>query len=395
MFRAREHRLERGRSRDDGQPLTAVETRRPGARGRSRRPAPALFFTEIRVAVGSYAECRAAAGVLRGASSAENRLVERYPRPFGLGPLYLRRVRHGCGNVMPSRRGVLATAELAGLWHVPSADLKIVRLERSAVPRAVAPAEITRAPEHALARGERGPVGIVRGSAGLGLVGGQGTGKTSVVCRTIAADVVTNDCAVIVRDPKSDLARKALSTIPGERTVHYLDFGAPEVGFNPLLAPGDAAMVADKLVKAFKDIPRPVTSGRARTAICAGRRAPRSARAVAEPRTGRRRYGTCTGCCCRARTSSVTASCGRSSRTPRSRRPRRSSPVTCRTTSSAPTLTTGKLDALRNKLLRLLFERLTRSCATRASCRSTSSSAAARCSSSTAEWGPSARTTAA
>ena len=41
---------------------------------------------------------------------------------------------------------------------------------------------------------------------------------------------------------------------PAERTVHYLDFEAPEIGINPLLAPGDPAMVADKVVEAFKDI---------------------------------------------------------------------------------------------------------------------------------------------
>jgi hypothetical protein len=74
------------------------------------------------------------------------------------------------------------------------------------------------------------------------------------MCRTVASDALDPDCALIVLDPKSDLADKAPSVIPPERTVHYLDFEAPEIGINPLLAPGDPAMVADKVVEAFKDI---------------------------------------------------------------------------------------------------------------------------------------------
>jgi hypothetical protein len=115
---------------------------------------------------------------------------------------------------------------------------------------------VSRAPEHALLRDERGPVGIrpADRTAGLGLVGGQGTGKTAAICRTVASDARDPDCVLIVLDPKSDLADKALSVIPPERIVHYLDFEAPEIGINPLLAPGDPAMVADKVVEAFKDI---------------------------------------------------------------------------------------------------------------------------------------------
>lgn len=362
MFRSREHRLERARSRDDANPGL-----RSGLAGRELEGGlavqhRALFFTEIRVAAGSYADCRAVAGVIRGASSAENRLVERYPRPYGLGPLYLRRVRRGCGNVVPSwRRGVLATAELALLWRVPGAALKTVRLERSAVPRAVAPSEISRAPEHALARDEHGPVGIrpEDRTAGLGLVGGQGTGKTSLMCRTIAADVITNDCAVIVLDPKSDLARKALSTIPRERTVHFLDFGAPEIGFNPLLAPGDAAMVADKLVEAFKDIHE---AGDIRAS------SDRYLRQAAHATIGASRLGALDGPPTLWHMYRLLLP---SEDEFRDRVVRAIEPDAAFTETStffgrdlpddlkrAPTLTTGKLDAPRNKILRLLVESL-------------------------------------
>jgi hypothetical protein len=49
-------------------------------------------------------------------------------------------------------------------------------------------------------------------------------------------------------------ALEALSMVPRHRTVHFLDFGAPEFGINPLLAEGEPAMVADKIVEAFRDV---------------------------------------------------------------------------------------------------------------------------------------------
>src|SRR5207245_10009334 len=38
------------------------------------------------------------------------------------------------------------------------------------------------------------------------------------------------------------------------RVTHYLDLEHPEFGINPLLANGDPAMVADKIVEAFRDV---------------------------------------------------------------------------------------------------------------------------------------------
>ena len=51
--------------------------------------------------------------------------------------------------------------------------------------------------------------------------------------------------------PKPGDALKALSMVPRQRRVHYLDLEHPEFGINPLLANGDAAMVADKVVEAI------------------------------------------------------------------------------------------------------------------------------------------------
>ena len=216
-----------------------------------------LFFTDIRIAAATPASCQAIAGVVRGEAVGENRLVVRHMHPWARGPLYLRRIHAGVGNPIPSwRRGVLSCTELANLWHLPSPGLRTVRVERSPVPRIPAPPEISREPSYALARDERGLVGIrpEDKSDGLGLIGGQKTGKTSLLCRTVQVDAHDPDCALIVLMPKPGDALKSLSMVPRNRRVHYLDLERPEFGINPLLAKGDAAMVADKVVEAFRDV---------------------------------------------------------------------------------------------------------------------------------------------
>jgi hypothetical protein len=216
-----------------------------------------LFFADIRVAAGSYEVCRAIAGTIRGMSAGENRLVERRMRRWARGPLYLARMRVGVGNPCPNwRRGVLSSTEVSGMWQLPSPGLKTVRVVRAALPRIIAPPEICRDPALALAQDERGPVGIrpEDKSDGLGLIGGQKTGKTSVLCRTVRADGLDRECALVVLMPKPGDANKALSVVPTDRTVHYLDLERPEIGFNPLLGDGDPAMIADRVVEAFRDV---------------------------------------------------------------------------------------------------------------------------------------------
>jgi hypothetical protein len=216
-----------------------------------------LFFCELRVAAATYRDCVAIAGTMRGESGAENRLLERYMRPWARGPLHLRRLRDAVGNPLPSwRKGVFSSAEVSGLWHLPSPGLKYVRLARSPVPRMPATPEISRADDHALVRDEHGPVGILPQDKtdGLGLIGGQKTGKTSVLCRTVRADALDPECAVVVLMPKPGDAQQALSMVPTDRTVHYLDLERPEFGINPLIADGDPAAVADRIVDAFRDV---------------------------------------------------------------------------------------------------------------------------------------------
>jgi Replication-relaxation len=261
LFRSEERQLERARvgaeGADPGIRSGVAQQELEGGLEVQHRP---LFFADIRVAALGYRTCRQVSGALRGESGAENRLVER--RTVVRRRLYARRIARAVGNPLPSfSRGVLSSSEVCGLWHAPSPFLKGVAIERSSLPRVPAPPEILRPPEgEALLRDEQGPVGIRMADKRMNaaLIGGQGTGKTSVMCRSIAADADDPDCAQFVLDGKEDLALKALSVIPerlrGGRRVHYLDFARPEIGIDPFSADADRDAVADGIVEAFKEV---------------------------------------------------------------------------------------------------------------------------------------------
>jgi len=254
-FSRREQDALSAQVRNPSHPGVRSEVLSQELRGGLRVQHRALYFTEIRIAAASYAGCRAIAGTLRGASAGENRLVERHMRVRR--DLYLRRIGAAVGNPIPGwRREVMSSGELASLWQLPSPALKTARVARTPIPRLLAPPEISRDPGHALARDERGPVGIrpEDKTDGLGLIGGQKTGKTSLLCRTVQADALDPDCALVVLMPKPGDALKALSMVPKGRTVHYLDLEHPELGINPLLGEGEPAMIADKVVEAFRDV---------------------------------------------------------------------------------------------------------------------------------------------
>ena len=123
------------------------------------------------------------------------------------------------------------------LWQLPRARAKHARIRRSATRRAVAPPEIDREPARRLLEDERGPVGIAPGDRKYGhaLIGGQGGGKT----------LVPGPSSRDRRRGRRRARRTARCQRPARRararadprataTVHYLDLGQPEIGFNPL-----------------------------------------------------------------------------------------------------------------------------------------------------------------
>jgi hypothetical protein len=196
----------------------------------------ALWWFDYRILVptGSQAAGRHIAGVVQE-TRAENYLRVRVMRVRR--GLYAWRSARGLPPLFPALwSGVLSSAELASLWHLPTLRLKGVPLQRISAREVPASGAISRDPAHALMRDEHGPVGIHPRDRRKGwmLLGAPGTGKTAALAPHVKSVGEDDERAQIVVDPKEDFARLCLSLIPARRTVHYLDLGAPRYGLNIL-----------------------------------------------------------------------------------------------------------------------------------------------------------------
>jgi hypothetical protein len=257
VFKAHEARLSQARraylNRRDRSLVDDTELR--GGLDVQHRP---LFFADIRVAGSDRRACEWVAAALR-ADGAENQLVERGTSVrHGLLGLYTRRIERGEGNVLPPvRRGVFATTELAGIWHLPSIDFAGVPFARDALPRAPAPPAIHRPSEgRGSLRDALGPVSIhpeLR-RQNTAVPGAVEQGKSSYLIATVAEDLARERCAVIVLDPKGDAADAAVSLVEPSRTCTLLDFAHPTCGFNPLAVDAPADVIADYVVAALKNL---------------------------------------------------------------------------------------------------------------------------------------------
>jgi hypothetical protein len=217
-----------------------------------------LYFADLRVLAPTRQACEQIASELR-AEGAENRLVEHGTAVrHGLLGLYRRRVQRGEGNPCPGlHKGVLATPELAALWHAPSIDYATVPFARSALPLAPAPPAIMRPREgEGLLRDAHGPVTIhpQMRRQNTAVPGAVEQGKSSYLAATVAEDVRRERCAVIVLDPKGDAAEAAVSAVPAQRTCTLLDLAHPTCGFNPLAVDAPADTIADYVVGALKNL---------------------------------------------------------------------------------------------------------------------------------------------
>jgi hypothetical protein len=218
-----------------------------------------LFFADLRVVGPNRPTCERIASELR-AAGAENRLVERgTPIRHGWLGLYTRRVLRGEGNPLPStRKGVFASTELAGVWHLPSLEYSTVPFARSPLPLAPAPPAIMRPGERmgGTLRDAYGPVSIhpqLR-RQNTAVPGTVEQGKSSYLVATVAEDLRRERCAVIVLDPKGDAAEAAVSLVAPERTCTLLDFARPTCGFNPLAVDAPADTIADYVVSAMTNL---------------------------------------------------------------------------------------------------------------------------------------------
>ena len=257
LLKSRERELTRAERRDPtdiGVDSVVEDKELKGALETQHR---SLFWVEIRVSSRRYATARALAGLFTESRS-ENALVLRHARLRAR--LYRRRIALAANNPLPSfLHGVLSSSELAALWSLPRQRVKVAQLVRSAVRRAPAPPGIARDRALQIMSDERGPVGILPEDRkyGLAFIGGQGVGKTSAMARTIEIDARDREAALVVLDPKHDLAEHALSLVPEDRTVWYMDLARPEVGVNPLRIQAEASAVADVVLQAMKEAHEP------------------------------------------------------------------------------------------------------------------------------------------
>jgi hypothetical protein len=253
LLKRRERALQRADHRDPGELGIDSVVEAKELKGALELQHRSLLYFDLRVAGTDATTVRRAAG-LHAQLRSENTLVPRQMRVRRR--LYARRVEFGLPNLMPGlRRGVLSTSELATLWQLPRARVKHARLPRAAVRRAIAPPDIERDPASVLLRDERGPVSIAPADRKYGhaLIGGQGGGKSSVMARHFANDAHDPGRAVILIDPKGPLAELCLGLAPADRTVHYLDLGRPEAGFNPLAIDATPGARAAAFVQALID----------------------------------------------------------------------------------------------------------------------------------------------
>jgi len=259
QLRAHEHRLNADATTSPGDPGAGSAVEQRHIKGALEAVGRSLVFFDFRIAVPRARPqlARQLTGVAQEARS-EGAFK---PRRMRLRrTLYAARIACNRPPLLPAlRTGVLSSAELATLWHLPTLRVKGVGLQRSGSRQVAASPAISRDRRDMVLVDEHGPVGIRPDDRryGWAILGGQGAGKSSLLLRHIGNTVRDRSRALVLIDPKVDLARDALAVIPRGRAVHYLDLANPRVGFNPLtvlrsrgVAP---EVVADLVVSAIRE----------------------------------------------------------------------------------------------------------------------------------------------
>ena len=253
MLKRRERGLQRADHRDPGELGIDSVVEAKELKGALELQHRSLMYFDLRVVGDDATTVRRVAGLysqLRSENSLDVHQVWIRRR------LYARRFRYAMPNPIPNlRTGVISTSELATLWQLPRARVKNAQLPRATVRRAIAPPAIERDAGRVLMHDERGAVSIAPGDRKYGhaLIGGQGGGKSSVMARHFANDARDPGRAVILIDPKGPLAELCLGLVPPGRTVHYMDLGHPEVGFNPLTIKASPGVRAAVFLQALID----------------------------------------------------------------------------------------------------------------------------------------------
>jgi hypothetical protein len=92
--------------------------------------------------------------------------------------------------------------------------------------------------------------------AGLLVIGAQESGKSSVMLRHYANAAIDPDAAVVLIDPKTSLAKRALAiTAPGwGKRVWYLNLSRPAFGMSPLRVEATDQAATDLFVDSLRDV---------------------------------------------------------------------------------------------------------------------------------------------
>jgi hypothetical protein len=220
-----------------------------------------LSFCEVRVGAETYRAARQVAGAIQGhAEGGENHLRQR--RPLLRRRLYIDRFARAESNPLPSWwRGVYSSLEIAALWQIPTAFAKNVAVERSNVPRLAAPPEVLRPPDihKAIATDLQGNfvgIGSEDFKYGVQVSGVQGGGKTSLLAKIAEVRGREPNTAVIVLDPKDELAEAAAGLMPSWRTVRFLDVAQPLFGMALRTPDRDLQAEASIFSEAMVDVSR-------------------------------------------------------------------------------------------------------------------------------------------
>jgi protein involved in plasmid replication-relaxation len=194
-----------------------------------------LSFCDIRVGAETYRVASQVAGAIEGvAEGAENQLRQRCP--VLRRRLYIDRMVQAEPNPVASLwSGVYSSLEIAQLWHLPTPFAKDVAIRRSNVPQLPAPPEVLKLPDdrRAIARDLQGTYVGIRPEDykyGLQVSGMAGGGKTSILAKVAEARAREPNTALVILDPKGELAEAAAAQIPTWRTVRFLDFSQPLFG---------------------------------------------------------------------------------------------------------------------------------------------------------------------
>lgn len=139
-------------------------------------------------------------------------------------------------NPLPSwLRGVYSSLEIAAIWQLPTAFAKNVSIERTNMPGVATPPEVHRPTERRLAiatdlQGRYIGIRPEDFKFGVQVSGVQGGGKTSILAKLAEVRAQEPNTALIVLDPKEELAEAAAALMPSGRTVRVLDVAKPLFG---------------------------------------------------------------------------------------------------------------------------------------------------------------------